>query len=141
PPRLTRWWWPTPSTGSRRTASTCSASDSRAPGDRDGSRYHGGVAVTARPKLDPQRVRSDFPIFEQTVNGKPLSYLDSAVTAQKPRQVLDVLRDFYETSYGNVHRGVYYLSERATEGYEGAREKARRFINAPSAREVVFVRG
>ena len=99
------------------------------------------MAVTTRPKLDPQRVRSDFPIFEQTVNGKPLSYLDSAVTSQKPRQVLDALRQFYETSYGNVHRGVYYLSERATEGYEGAREKVRAFINAPSAREVVFTRG
>jgi len=99
------------------------------------------VAVTARPKLDPRKLRADFPIFEQTVNGKPLSYLDSAVTAQKPRQVLDALRTFYETSYGNVHRGVYYLSERATEGYEGAREKVRGFINAPATREVVFTRG
>jgi cysteine desulfurase/selenocysteine lyase len=99
------------------------------------------VAVTARAKLDPRKVRADFPIFELTVNGKPLSYLDSAVTAQKPRQVLDALRTFYETSYGNVHRGVYYLSERATEGYEGAREKVRAFINAPSAREVIFTRG
>ena len=102
------------------------------------------MAVTARPKrpkLDPRQLRADFPIFEQTVNGKPLSYLDSAVTSQKPRQVLDVLRTFYETSYGNVHRGVYHLSERATEGYEGAREKVRAFINARSSREVIFTRG
>src|SRR5881392_2520202 len=98
------------------------------------------MAVTARPKLDPRQLRADFPIFEQTVNGKPLSYLDSAVTSQKPRQVLDALRTFYETSYGNVHRGVYELAERATAGYEGARETVGRFLNAPSSREVVFTR-
>jgi cysteine desulfurase/selenocysteine lyase len=99
------------------------------------------VAVKARAKLDPHKLRADFPIFEQTVHGKPLAYLDSAVTAQKPRQVLDALRVFYETSYANVHRGVYQLSERATEGYEGARETVRAFINAPSSREIVFTRG
>jgi cysteine desulfurase/selenocysteine lyase len=101
----------------------------------------GVVAVTARPKLDPHKVRADFPIFEQTINGKPLAYLDSAVSAQKPRQVLDALRDFYETSYANVHRGVYHLSERATEAYEGARERVRAFVNAPSVKEIVFTRG
>ena len=90
-------------------------------------------------KLDPRKVRADFPIFEQLINGKPLAYLDSAVTAQKPRQVLDKLRTFYETSYANVHRGVYTLSERSTAEYEGAREKVARFVNAPSAREIVFV--
>jgi cysteine desulfurase / selenocysteine lyase len=99
------------------------------------------VAVTTRPKLDPRKLRADFPIFEQTVNGKPLAYLDSAVTAQKPRQVLEALRSFYETSYANVHRGVYHLSERATEAYEGARERVRSFVNAPSAKEIVFTRG
>jgi cysteine desulfurase/selenocysteine lyase len=99
------------------------------------------VAVTPKAKLDARKLRADFPIFEQTIHGKPLAYLDSAVTAQKPRQVLDALRTFYETSYANVHRGVYYLSERATEGYEGAREKVAVFINAPSSREVVFTRG
>ena len=92
-------------------------------------------------KLNARRLRADFPIFEQRINGKPLAYLDSAVTAQKPRQVLDAIRTFYETSYANVHRGVYYLSERATEGYEGAREKVAAFVNAPSSREVVFTRG
>jgi cysteine desulfurase / selenocysteine lyase len=99
------------------------------------------VAVTARPALDAQKLRADFPIFEQEIHGKPLAYLDSAVSAQKPRQVLDTLRTFYETSYGNVHRGVYLLSERATSAYEGARGKIAAFVNAPSPRELIFVRG
>ena len=103
-------------------------------------RYDSPVAVTARPALDAQKLRTDFPIFEQEIHGKPLSYLDSAVTAQKPRQVLDAMRTFYETSYANVHRGVYTLSERATAEYEGAREKVAAFVNAPSAREIVFTR-
>jgi cysteine desulfurase/selenocysteine lyase len=99
------------------------------------------VAVTQQAKLDARKVRADFPIFEQPIHGKPLAYLDSAVTAHKPRQVLDKLRTFYETSYANVHRGVYTPSERATAEYEGAREKVARFVNAPSPREIVFVRG
>jgi cysteine desulfurase / selenocysteine lyase len=99
------------------------------------------VAVTARPKLDAEKLRADFPIFEQEIHGKPLAYLDSAVSAQKPRQVLDALRTFYATSYGNVHRGVYLLSERATSAYEGARSKLAAFVNAPSPRELIFVRG
>jgi cysteine desulfurase/selenocysteine lyase len=99
------------------------------------------VAVTTKAKLDAHKLRADFPIFEQLIHGKPLAYLDSAVSAQKPRQVLDVLREFYETSYANVHRGVYTLSERSTAAYEGAREKVAAFINAPAAREVIFVRG
>jgi cysteine desulfurase/selenocysteine lyase len=98
------------------------------------------VAVTARPALDAQKLRADFPIFEQKIHGKPLAYLDSAASSQKPRQVLDTIREFYETSYANVHRGVYLLSERATEAYEGARETAREFVNAPAAREVIFTR-
>jgi cysteine desulfurase / selenocysteine lyase len=99
------------------------------------------VAVTARPALDARKLRADFPIFEQKIHGKPLSYLDSAVTAQKPRRVLETLRDFYETSYGNVHRGVYLLSERSTSAYEGARTTIAAFVNAPSPRELIFVRG
>jgi cysteine desulfurase/selenocysteine lyase len=98
------------------------------------------VAVTARSTLDAQKLRADFPIFGEMIHGKPLAYLDSAASSQKPRQVLDTLREFYETSYANVHRGVYTLSERATAGYEGAREKAAAFVNAPAAREVVFTR-
>jgi cysteine desulfurase/selenocysteine lyase len=99
------------------------------------------VAVTTQAKLDARKLRADFPIFELEIHGKPLAYLDSAVSTHKPRQVLDKLRTFYETSYANVHRGVYTLSERSTAEYEGAREKIARFINAPSPREVVFVRG
>ena len=99
------------------------------------------MAVTTQPKLDARKVRADFPIFEQRIHGKPLAYLDSAVTAQKPRQVLDALRRFYETSYGNVHRAVYELGVRSTAAYEGAREKAGAFVNAASPREIVFTRG
>ena len=74
------------------------------------------------------------------MHGKPLAYLDSAASSQKPRQVLDAMREFYESSYANVHRGVYELANRATDGYEGAREKVRAFINAESTREVIFTR-
>jgi cysteine desulfurase/selenocysteine lyase len=98
------------------------------------------VAVTTTPALDAQRLRADFPIFEQTFHGKPLAFLDSAASSQKPRQMLDAMQHFYETSYANVHRGVYALAERATEGLELAREKVRALLNAPSAREVIFVR-
>ena len=98
------------------------------------------MAVTTEAKLDARKLRADFPIFDQLIHGKPLAYLDSAVTAQKPRQVLDALQAFYATSYANVHRGVYTLSERSTAAFEEAREKVRDFINAPSAREVVFTR-
>jgi len=98
------------------------------------------VALRTSPKLDASKLRADFPIFEQQIHSKPLAYLDSAATAQKPRQVLEALRTFYETSYANVHRGVYELSERATAGYEGARQKLAVFVNAPSEREVIFTR-
>jgi cysteine desulfurase / selenocysteine lyase len=98
------------------------------------------MAVGAHTTLDARALRADFPILAQEINGKPLAYLDSAVTAQKPRQVLDAMTSFYETSYANVHRGVYTLAERATEGLEGAREKVARFVNAPSSREVIFTR-
>jgi cysteine desulfurase / selenocysteine lyase len=98
------------------------------------------VAVTTKPKLDAHKLRADFPAFEHLVRGKPLAYLDSASSTQKPRQVLDAVRTFYETSYANVHRGVYELSERATAGYEGAREKVRAFLNAPATREIIFTR-
>jgi len=90
--------------------------------------------------LDAQAIRADFPIFEQLIHGKPLAYLDSANSSQKPRQVLDAMTEFYSTSYANVHRAVHVLGERATAGLEGAREKVRAFINAPEAREVIFVR-
>jgi cysteine desulfurase / selenocysteine lyase len=99
------------------------------------------VAVTAGGKtLNAHAIRADFPIFEQLIHGKPLAYLDSANSSQKPRQVIDAMTTFYETSYANVHRAVHVLGERATAGLEGAREKVRAFINAPEAREVIFVR-
>ncbi len=102
--------------------------------------YDRYVAVTAGAKLDAHTLRKDFPIFEQEFHGKPLAYLDSAASSQKPRQMLDAMEAFYETSYANVHRGVYELAERATEGLENAREKVRVLLNAPAAREVIFVR-
>jgi cysteine desulfurase/selenocysteine lyase len=98
------------------------------------------VALRTPPKLDASKLRADFPIFEQEFHGKALAYLDSAATSQKPRQVLDAIRTFYETSNANVHRGVYELSERATAGYEGARRKVAAFVNAPSDRELIFTR-
>ena len=98
------------------------------------------MAVTTGTKLDARALRADFPIFEQEVHGKPLAYLDSANSSQKPRQVLDAMTEFYETSYANVHRAVHLLGERATAGLEGAREKVRAFVNAPDVREIIFVR-
>ena len=84
--------------------------------------------------------RDDFPILAREVNGKPLVYLDSAASAQKPRQVLEKMEHFARTSYANIHRGAYALSEEATGAYEGARKRIARFINARSVREVVYVR-
>ncbi len=98
------------------------------------------MAVTTTPAIDARRLRADFPIFEQSFHGKPLAFLDSAASSQKPRQMLDAMNVFYETSYANVHRGVYVLAERATEGLELAREKVRALVNAPSVREIIFVR-
>ena len=98
------------------------------------------MAVSPPRTLDARALRSDFAVFEDLVKGKPLAYLDSASSTQKPRQVLDAMREFYEHSYANVHRGVYRLAERATEGYEGARRKVASFLNAPSASEVIFTR-
>jgi cysteine desulfurase/selenocysteine lyase len=92
------------------------------------------------PKLDAHTLRADFPIFEQEIHGKPLAFLDSAASSQKPRQVLEAMNEFYETSYANVHRGVYVLAERATAALEHARERVRALLNAPDAREVIFVR-
>jgi cysteine desulfurase/selenocysteine lyase len=86
-------------------------------------------------------VRDDFPILRQQVNGKPLVYLDNAATAQKPKVVIDALSRFYLHDNANVHRGLHALSNRATEGYEGARSRVARFINAAAAEEIIFTRG
>jgi cysteine desulfurase/selenocysteine lyase len=102
--------------------------------------YDDRMAVTSEPKLDAHRLRADFAVFDELVNGRSVAFLDSAASAQKPRQVLDAMREFYEHSYANVHRGVYRLAERATTGYETARGKVAGFVNAPSEREVIFTR-
>ncbi len=98
------------------------------------------MAVSTSTPLDTERLRADFPFLDEIVGGEPLAYLDSASSTQKPRQVLDRMRMFYEHEYANVHRGVYRLAERATEGYESARRTVASFINAPSEREVIFTR-
>jgi cysteine desulfurase/selenocysteine lyase len=99
------------------------------------------MAVQAStPTLDARAIRADFPIFEQLIHGKPLAFLDSAASSQKPRQMMEAMTDFYSTSYANVHRGVYVLAERATAALENAREKVRALVNAPDVREIIFVR-
>ena len=91
--------------------------------------------------FDVQRVRRDFPILGTSVNGKPLVYLDNAATAQKPQAVIDAVSRYYANDNANIHRGVHYLSERATAAYEDVRRRAQVFLGAGEAREVVFVRG
>ena len=91
--------------------------------------------------FDVHRVRRDFPILQELVNGRPLVWLDNAATTQKPQAVIDRLSYFYEHENSNVHRAAHELAARATDAYEGAREKVRRFLNAPSVNEIVFVRG
>jgi cysteine desulfurase / selenocysteine lyase len=91
--------------------------------------------------FDVGRIREDFPALHQQVNGHPLVYLDNAATSQKPQAVIDVIRTYYESGNANVHRGVHYLSQRATDAYEAARVRVQRFLNARETREVIFVRG
>ena len=98
-------------------------------------------SATAPGPIDVEAVRRDFPILAREVNGKPLCYLDNAASSQRPRQVIDAISRYYETSHANVHRGVHRLSQEATALFEGARETLRRFVNARSTREIVFVRG
>jgi len=94
-----------------------------------------------KPSLDVAKIKKDFPIMERKIHGKPLCYLDSAATSQKPRQVIDAVSEFYSNYNANVHRAIYELGEDATRGYEGAREKIAHFINARSSSEIVFTRG
>ncbi|HYC70510.1 MAG TPA: aminotransferase class V-fold PLP-dependent enzyme, partial [Opitutaceae bacterium] len=91
--------------------------------------------------LDSSRLRADFPILHQQVNGRPLVYLDNAATSQKPRVVIEALAQYYERDNANVHRGIHALSMRATDAYEKARERAVKFLNAKAAGEVVFTGG
>ncbi len=95
----------------------------------------------AYPPYDVRGLRSDFAVLAQKIHGKPLVYLDNAATSQKPQAVVDALIDFYTRDCANIHRGVHHLSERATQAYEDSRSKLRRFINAGSDSEIVFVRG
>ena len=99
------------------------------------------ITYSGRETFDVQAIRRDFPILHQKVNGKDLIWFDNAATTQKPAQVIDAIRRYYESDNSNIHRASHTLAARATDGYEGAREKVRRFINAPSADEVIFVRG
>jgi len=95
----------------------------------------------AKPSIDVARIKSDFPIFQRKIHGKPLCYLDSAATSQKPRQVIDAVSDYYSNYNANVHRAIYELGEDSTREYEGAREKVARFINARTPSEIVFTKG
>jgi cysteine desulfurase/selenocysteine lyase len=97
--------------------------------------------ATATAAFDIARIRRDFPILQREVNGYPLAYLDNAASAQRPQAVIDAEAHYYAEIHANVHRGVHTLSQRATEAYESARESVRRFINAATTREIVFVRG
>src|SRR5256714_5652453 len=90
---------------------------------------------------DVQRIRKDFPVLRQTVNGKPLVYLDNAASSQVPMMVVERGAQYIEQEHSNIHRGVHYLSMKATTAYEGAREKVKRFINARESKECIFVRG
>src|SRR5438309_8396798 len=101
------------------------------------------TVIPAPPKemIDSEKLRADFPILHQKVHGHPLIYFDNAATSQKPRAVLDALRNYYERDNANVHRGIHELSNRATTAFEAARARAAHFINARSADEIVFTRG
>jgi len=100
-----------------------------------------------QPPFDVARIRADFPILQKILHadradgGAPLAYLDNAATTQRPRQVIQAIVDTYENHYANVHRGIHWLSDQSTDLYEDAREKTRRFINAPQREEIIFTRG
>ena len=95
---------------------------------------------TPAQALDAQALRADFPILAREINGYALAYLDSAASAQTPRQVMDAMNHVYEHHYANVHRGVYTIAAEATDAYEAARDKIAAFLNARSRRECIFVR-
>ncbi len=99
---------------------------------------HNGGGGGPAPAYDVEAVRQDFPILSQQVHGKPLVYLDNAASAQKPRAVIDAMRHAMEAEYANVHRGLHYMANRATQAYEGARTRTARFLNAASDKEIIF---
>jgi cysteine desulfurase/selenocysteine lyase len=99
------------------------------------------IASVISAGFDVDRIREDFPVLKQRIHGKPLVYLDSAATAQKPFAVIDAIRKFHEVDCANIHRGVHELSQRSTAAYEETRSKAKRFLNARAKNELIFVRG
>ena len=99
------------------------------------------IPGTATVGFDAERVRRDFPILHQQVNGHPLVYLDNAATTQKPESVIQAMVDYYRRDNANVHRGAHALSDRATAAFEGARRKVANFLNAPDARQILWTRG
>src|SRR5690606_8850812 len=96
--------------------------------------------AAAATSYDVEAIRRDFPILSREVYGKPLVYLDSGASAQKPQSVIDAISHAYSSEYANVHRGLHFLSNLATDNYEAAREKVRRFLNAPSIDDVIFTK-
>jgi cysteine desulfurase / selenocysteine lyase len=99
------------------------------------------VSSQTAPVLDVDKIRAEFPVLRQTIHGKPLVYLDSAATGQKPWSVIEAIRRFHEVDCANIHRGVHELSQRSTAAYEETRSKVRRFLNARNKNELIFVRG
>src|SRR5690606_40049060 len=97
-------------------------------------------AIKPAVGFDVGRIRAVFPILAEKVHGKPLVFLDSGASAQKPRAVIDAMTRMYEKTYANVHRGIYHLSQAATDEFEKAREAVARFIGTPDGREIVFTR-
>ncbi len=104
-------------------------------------RRHLSPSLLASLRSMSNLIRQDFPILQETVNGRPLVWLDNAATTQKPQAVIDRLKYFYEHENSNIHRAAHELAARATDAYEDAREKVRAFLNASSTKEIVFVRG
>src|SRR5690606_1463544 len=99
------------------------------------------LSLPTTPAFDAEKVRQDFPILNQEVNGHPLVYLDNAATTQKPEAVIQAIVDYYRTDNSNVHRGAHQLADRATEKFEAARVKVAGYINAAEARQVIWTRG
>ncbi len=91
--------------------------------------------------LDIQKIRKEFPILDQSINGKPLAYFDNAATTQKPKQVIDALTDYYSSYNANIHRGIHTLAEKATQAFEQTRGALQKFINAPEKEEIIFTKG
>ncbi len=99
------------------------------------------LAIQANQKIDVQKVREDFPVLHQKVNGSPLVYFDNAASTQKPKQVIEAISNYYKYEHSNIHRGVHTLSLKATEKYENARGKVQAFLNAPKPEEIIFTKG